>query len=198
MIQSGNPEIFAIESHISAAYASLGMRALGYFALHVGGKSYGVREHNASLLACSVDEVERRAANRGKHTAFFSQHASAGDLADAVYGAVYGSSSIEYPTFGRKKSELSEVIRSSRLIWAPDGDQAFDDGSFVLHFDRGAEVRLIGFRVGENARHEPNSLSDVRLSNGEFYRLLKQWRSDFETAWREAPKVNPSGYEPEG
>lgn len=188
MIQFGNPNVFAIESDISIAYSSLGMRALGYFVLHVGGQLYGVLEHDASLLACSVDSVDRRLAFCGKHTASFSQHASAAEIADAVYGAVYGSSSIKYPTLNTPRSELYETIHSNRLIWAPDGDQAFDDGSYVLHFDIGDLVRLIAFKLGENGRHAPATLRDVRLPAEAFYQLLKQWRGAFETAWQRSAK----------
>lgn len=34
----GNPEHFAIESHIETAYTSRGQLALGYFVLHVDGE----------------------------------------------------------------------------------------------------------------------------------------------------------------
>ena len=32
------------------------------------------------------------------------------------------------------------------LVSAPDGDEAFDDGSYVLQFDVGDRVRLIAFK----------------------------------------------------
>jgi immunity protein 42 of polymorphic toxin system len=35
----GNPSIFAIESQITKAYESLSMRALGFFVVHIGGRS---------------------------------------------------------------------------------------------------------------------------------------------------------------
>src|SRR5436309_2282097 len=50
----GTPFTFAIESHIDQAYENVGLRALGYFVIHIGGLCYGVRELNATLLACSV------------------------------------------------------------------------------------------------------------------------------------------------
>lgn len=37
----GNPDVFAIESQITTAYAKPGLRALGYFVIYVNGKRYG-------------------------------------------------------------------------------------------------------------------------------------------------------------
>ncbi len=38
------------------------------------------------------------------------------------------------------------MVWDSKLMWAPDGDEAFDDGSYVLQIDSGSLVRLIGFK----------------------------------------------------
>ena len=79
----GDPSKFAIESSISIAYEELGARALGFFVIHIGGRRYGVHEPDASWLACSFDEVERRLAERGTHTAPFSSEPDAGKTAPA-------------------------------------------------------------------------------------------------------------------
>jgi hypothetical protein len=47
------------------------------------------------------------------------------------------------------------------LCWASDGDEAFDDGSYILPFDLRERVRLIAFKCGENGLHAPPSLRDV-------------------------------------
>ena len=65
----GKPSIFAIESCIKTPYSRLGFRALGYFLIHIQGHRYGVQQPDATMLACSFDEVERRIKNRGMHTA---------------------------------------------------------------------------------------------------------------------------------
>jgi hypothetical protein len=181
--------VFEIKSGIAVAYESPGLRALGHFILRIADREYGVNEHDASMLACSFDEVERRIKDRGKHVIFFSKHPSAGEIADVVYSAIYGTSQTS-PIFGLSKPALCEAIRSSRILWAPDGDQAFDDGSYVLHFDVGGQVRLIGFKLGGNALHDPATLSEVWLSAESFYALLQRWRSEFEAAWLAEPKVS--------
>jgi hypothetical protein len=62
----GNPGIFAIESEISRAYERLGLRALGFFVLHVGGRRYGVYEPEATMLANSFDDVQERIASAAR------------------------------------------------------------------------------------------------------------------------------------
>ena len=82
------------------------------------------------------------------------------------------------------------IVFSNHLIWAPDGDEAFDDGSFVLHFDVGNQVRLVAFKCCiDGYHHDPTSLSSIWLPSGEFYGILENWRDAFEAEWTTAPKV---------
>jgi hypothetical protein len=48
-----------LELGITEAYARLGFRALGFFVIDVGGRGYGVRSPNATMLACSFDQVKK-------------------------------------------------------------------------------------------------------------------------------------------
>jgi hypothetical protein len=72
---------------------------------------------------------------------------------------------------------------------APDGDEAFDDGSFVLQFDVGDRVRLIAFKSCHNYLHDAGSLSDVWLAADDFYGILRQWHDAFESEWESTPKT---------
>lgn len=85
--------------------------------------------------------------------------------------------------------EFSHWLENGKLVWAPDGDEAFDDGSFVLQFDVDDRVRLIGFRSGANCHHDPETLSDVWLPANAFYGILRQWRDAFIEDWRSMPKT---------
>jgi len=66
---AGNPSRFAVESGITEAYERLSFLALGFFNVHIEGRRYGVHATDATLLACSFDEIEERIAERGIHTA---------------------------------------------------------------------------------------------------------------------------------
>jgi hypothetical protein len=188
----GDPSEFAIESSISIAYEELGARSLGYFVIHIGGRCYGVREPDATLMACSIDEVERRLTRRGSHTAPFATEPDAGKVADAFREAIYAPDQGDNQFFGISQQEFSDYFSCSNqdINWAPDGDEAFDDWSYVMHFDVEDRVRLIGFRsYNEGYHHNPATLSDVWLEADKFYTILQTWRDAFEAEWNAAPKL---------
>lgn len=186
----GDPTSFAIESCISIAYEELGARALGYFVIHIGRHCYGVREPDATWMACSFDEVERRLAGRGRHTAPFSTDPGAGKVADAFREAAYAPDQENKQFFGITQPEFSDSFYANHLVWAPDGDEAFDDGSHVLQFDVENRVRLIGFKsFTEGYHHDPATLSDVWLEAEKFYEILQIWRDSFESEWMATTKL---------
>ncbi len=188
----GNPSVFAIESSITRAYERLSFRALGFFVIHAGGRCYGRRSPESTMLACSYDEVERRIALQGSHTVPFASEPDAGQIADALRNALYAEKG-QQGHFGIPLAEFSDMIRSKRIVWAPDGDEAFDDGSYVLQFDVGDRVRLIGFKSSEGYRHDPSTLSDIWLAANDFYSVLQNWHDAFEDEWASMPKVSDAG-----
>jgi hypothetical protein len=183
----GNPSTFAIESQITQAFERLGSRALGSFTILIEGFRYGVYEPDATLLAVSFDEVQRRITRRGSHTTPFTD-AEPGVIADAYRAAVYGE---EYgrPYPGIALEDFASSIFSSRITWAPDGDEAFDDGSYVLQFDAKARVRLIGFKTTPDGRFNSSTLRDVWLEGEQFYGVLHSWHASFLADWEALPKV---------
>ena len=183
----GDPAVFAIESGITNAYQQLGFRALGYFAIHVGGRRYGVVAPDATLLACSFEEVGERIARRGEHTAPFANTNEAITIATAFQSAIYFDEQDE-SYFGIPLSGFCKLIFGHHLQWAPDGDEAFDDGSSVLHFDIEDRVRLIAYHIGVAAIVDLPTLKEVSLSADEFYRILQEWHDAFEEEWRNTPK----------
>ena len=186
----GDINIFAIESEISVAYERLSQRALGFFALHVGGRCYGVREWDATMLACSFDAVGRRIRDRGAHAADAIANANAVALAMAFSRAVYMEHDEKEIFLGMQDRSFCDLIHSSKLVWAPDGDEAFDDSSYVLQFDIGGEVRLVAFSRASDKYLDPESLRDVRLSQEEFYKTLQLWHDSFAAEWASLAKAD--------
>jgi hypothetical protein len=182
----GNPKIVALESQISTAFERLSFRALGCFTIHVAGVQYGVRQADATMLACSFDEVEQRLARRGSHGVFFSQMEAA-KIAEAFRTAIYTEQQDEN-YFGISLKEFIDLIHGRHITWAPDGDAAFDDGSYILQFDIDNQVRVIAFKCGENGLPDPETLRDVWLSGDEFYCTLQEWRDAFLREWESLPK----------
>ena len=186
----GDTSTFAIESEITKAYERLSFRALGFFNLHIGGMRYGVREADASMLACSLGAVEDRLARSGTHLAPFAVGVTGESIADAFRDAVYTPGQEEKSFFGMRQSAFSDFIYSKHLVWAPDGDEAFDDSSFVLHFDLGNQVRLIGFRSTKSYHHDSGTLRDVLLEADVFYGVLRDWRHAFLADWARHPIIS--------
>jgi hypothetical protein len=136
-ITVGDIAAFAIESCISRSYEQPSLRGLGYFVIHLDGKIFGVKSNDATLLACSFDEVNRRIARRGTHSDVFGDELNAARIADAVRAVLYDAGRQDESFFGMSSADFQHAVAASEIVWAPDGDEAFDDGSHVLQFDQG-------------------------------------------------------------
>lgn len=176
----GDPQQFAIESGISKAYASLSLRALGFFVIHVGGRRYGVYEPDATMLANSLDGVVLRLKHRGLHIAPFATELNGGGIADAYRNALSADEE-KHEFLGIRFDDFPRFFLSNNLAWAPDGDEAFDDGSYVLQFDVDNNVRIIALRSTANYLHDPATLSDIWLDAETYYSVLEQWHRAFES-----------------
>ena len=176
----GDPSVFAIESDITQVFESDGKRALGYFLLYVHGKQFGVKKKDATLLACSFDAVEKRLQKRYEHVASFAGTATAEAIVSAFREALYDlRQDIQLP-LGFPSDELQELILERDLVWAPDGDEAFDDGGHVLQFDLGETVRIIAFKNLETWYATSETIVESQLNAQIFYDTLMQWATAFE------------------
>jgi hypothetical protein len=132
------------------------------------------------MLANSYDAVISRIQRHGTHQAVFA-HEAAIDVAEAVSASLYADCG-QRKFFGFSQVEFSELVGGTGVLWAPDGDEAFDDGSHVLQFDVGSRVRLLGFRR-ESGTVSAGFVSDVWLSEEQFYGTLAAWRDAFDKEW---------------
>jgi hypothetical protein len=120
------------------------------------------------------------------HLAAFGAEPSAAKIVDAVRAAFYDEDRQGDRFFGLQATELCDVLASNEIVWAPDGDAAFDDGGHVLHFDQGDKVRLIAFKNVGNARDVISTLAEVWLDAGQFYHVLSEWEGLFQAEWMAA------------
>ena len=184
----GNRTIFAIESKVTKAYERLSFRGLGFFVIYVNSRCYGVPETDASLLACSFDEVEKRLQRRGEHAAAVLDQVEASDIASAFLETFYGAAP-RTTSWGIPPKGFAEMIRGSHVQWAPDGDEAFDDGSYVLQFDVADRVRIIAFKSLPGSGYDPSTLNEALVEAKMFYVTLESWRDRFLAEWAALPKT---------
>ncbi len=191
----GNPSVFAIESEITTAYHSLHFLALGYFSIHIQGQQYGVIDPYATYFGNSVQEVEKLLKGRGKHNFDFVSEYSAANIADAYRIAIYETDEENADTAAIQLSKRDIFRENCHIIGRMETyDRAFDDGSYILHFDVDDHVRLIGFRLKEiDWLHDPATLSDLWIPANEFYDILQQWLDRFHNQWSTMQKTSTGG-----
>ena len=137
------------------------------------------------MLACSFDAVGRRISQRGAHVCAFGAEADAGAIADSVSLAIYADLPPGQMFWSIKTQRLVDQVYSRNLLWAPDGDEAFDDGSCILQFDVQDRSRVIAFKRDSAHLHDPQTLQDVWLKQDDFYGTLQKWHQQFEDEWKQ-------------
>ena len=142
------------------------------------------------MLANAFDDVGKRIAGLGSHDAPTISGAEAETLAKAFSRSIYVDHEEDELSLGMRDSHFKELVYSNGLVWAPDGDEGFDDGSCVLQFDVRDKVRLIGFSRATNPVLDPERLRDVWLPQGDFYGILQNWHKCFSDEWTSLPKLS--------
>lgn len=178
----GDPTTFAVESEINEAVPSVSQRGLGFFVIHVGGRAFGVREPDASMLGCSFEAVNDRLRRKGTHCIPVLDRIDARLVVEAYLDAMYRASSrADY--FGLTQEKFADCLHASAVIWAPDGDAAFDDGGHVLQFDVGSRVRLIAFANEAVQGGAVDAVVEEWLDADLFYDTMARWSEGFALEW---------------
>ncbi len=174
----GDRRTFAIESEVTEFSERPSLRGLGYFVVHISGERFGVKSPRATMMANSFDEVCRRLSEQGSHVAPFAAALDAYHLAFAVQEAVYGDVSTSSTL-----KEIAATLEERKLIWAPDGDSAFDDGAVIVQIDEETQVRLVAFRNSPSSSGEPIDLRELRMASDDYYDTLRKWSEAFLSEW---------------
>jgi PKD repeat protein len=187
---------FSIQSLTSSTYSNKSIMAVGYFLININGISYGVKEKDATVLACSYDSVINRLKMRGKHIAPVDLIMLPGlKIAQLVRSILFDSTHNDQDDwkFNISHHDLADIIYKNNLLWAPDGDEAFDDGSNVLQFDIDNEnVRLIGYKTTKENKVDISTLTDLLISSDKFYLSLKEWADGFYKDWQNSERSHRS------
>jgi hypothetical protein len=174
----GDIRTFAIESEVSEFSKRLSLRGLGYFVVHISGEQFGVKSPRATMMANSFDEVCRRLSEQGSHVAPFAATLDAYHLASLVQEALYGDVSTSFHL-----KDIAATLEERKLIWAPDGDAAFDDGAVIVQIDEETHVRLVAFRNSPSSSGGPINLQELRIASDNYYDTLRKWSEAFLAEW---------------
>ncbi|APG84852.1 hypothetical protein SAMCCGM7_Ch2107 [Sinorhizobium americanum CCGM7] len=87
-------------------------------------------------------------------------------IAMAYLAAFYREERGHNDFLGMSLAAFSGALLSN--TWAPDGDEAFDDGSHVLQFDVGDKVRLIVFKNTDGSADVTDTLTEQWLDADDF------------------------------
>ncbi len=140
----GDPAVFAIESEITVAYERVSQRALGFFCGSRCGSLLRCNDFRCvTILGVAFADVAKRIEGRGSHGVPPVSNADSIEIATAFRLAVYSDQPEDKLFFGMRATELGRLFSSKNIVW--DGDEAFDDGSYILQFDVEDRVRVIAF-----------------------------------------------------
>jgi len=85
------------------------------------------------------------------------------------------------------------MLHSKKIVRAPDGDEAFDEGSYIRQFAVLHSVRLIAFKCSRGVLHDPVTVRDISLAADDFYDILRNWRAASQSEWASMRKEPESG-----
>ena len=180
----GHKQLFAIESEVSAFYEEPGLAALGFFAIHLKSNSFGVIAPDATMLAAVRDEVKRRIASRGTHIAPFAVDHSAPAITSAIQSAIYDYSWSGQEVLGLPCSVFVDSVVRSHCEFHRRCDESFDDGSMVLFFDVGQDVRCIAQKTFQDKKKDV--LVDLLVPADEYYGVMGEWLKWFDSLLKDA------------
>lgn len=178
----GDPYTFAVGAGVAYRHRDWHM-SLGHFCIHIDGFRYGIVTPDATALGNSFGELQHRILRQGDHRCYFSNRPAA-EIAIAYRTSFMGEElrSASFNYFGQRESVFKHALGQSHAEWAPDGDEAFDDSSYVLQFDLDDDFcRLVGFRAAEDGLFDPDTLREVTLTSTSFYAIIhacETWFAD--------------------
>ncbi|NIJ64636.1 hypothetical protein FHR20_001567 [Sphingomonas leidyi] len=157
---------------------------IGYFLIHVGGKQYGVKKPRACVMGNSYNEIVSRISQEGEHRLSFSSKIDSKELSIYIANSIYNRGFEGGVIPAQWSKEIDDSLYANALMWAPDGDSAFDDGSHIVQVDDEQRVRITAFVNAETQGEFENSISDVILGQETFYETLGAWAREFDGQWK--------------
>lgn len=162
----GSKDSFAIEIEINNFFHNKHVGE-GKFIVYLKNEIYGVNKEFATTFLCIKDELYNFYKNFINSDIELCSYSSI-EIAKSYYLQNYSDIDISY-----LNSDL--LKRTKHLIsWSPES--AFDDGSFVMHFNNNEKTRIIGFKSymeNEICMVKETSIIEVIINYNEFLEVIK-------------------------
>lgn len=171
----GTPSRFSVELQLHPDSSCSISQCYGKFRFWVAGVPYGRDELDASALASSYESLREHQKSFISDVPTWIEGQSPRELLQKVYWLIYEVTDDELE---RKLAVPEEVDDARRAVIAPDGDEAFDDGSFVAYWKNRDEIVIAAGKITTNATTgitligEP--FTSVVITRAEFYQTIEQ------------------------
>lgn len=163
----GDKSSFAIEIEIDEIYNDCFIGD-GFFIVFINGVFYGRRERNATSFPSTLNQLSYFIDNM-INTDISLENKSKEDISIGYYCQNYSEKNLSC----YNKDFLEKTC--NLITWSPD--EAFDDGSYVIHFDNAGKTRIIGFKScmeNDNCMVKFGTENEIVICREEFERVLKE------------------------
>ncbi|MCA9290144.1 MAG: hypothetical protein KDA25_03385 [Phycisphaerales bacterium] len=177
----GDQQRFAVEVRYGSDSARDIGSAFGRFRLWIRGQSFGCPGDSSSCFAPSGESLRQRWRQRGQHHADWVDRERPLAALREVHELVYLLTDDDLAERGLQPNRVAEAVN---LMMAPDGSEAFDDGSLVIQWDTDDQVIVAGTIVTDEGVDD--SIALIALANNEFYGIIQE-----AIRFLDAPPVTP-------
>lgn len=161
----GDKERFAIEIEINNYFYD-DFVGEGKFLAYIHGYCYGLHEDYSTVFLCIRDLLKKFYFEEVNTDKIFLNFSST-EIAYSYYLPIY--SDISFNDIDKQLLKASENLE----VWTPES--AFDDGSYMIHFDTNNRTRIIGFKSyieNETCNIKKESINEIIISRPEFKNIL--------------------------
>lgn len=176
----GDKSKFGLEIEVNEIYGNEFIGD-GFFVVYIDNICYGKRDKYATTFVSIVNDLLIFYSNL-KNTNTGLENYSKEEIAICFYCQGYSDANLSKYKY--------ELLEKTKYLYAWNPDEAFDDGSWVMHFDDDEKTRIIGFKscmlddvnskVIENSVHEITiPRKDFRMIVYDAYKFLKSYGSSY-------------------
>lgn len=161
----GDKNSFAIEVEVNERYDDYFIGD-GFIVVYIKNICYGRKEKLATSFPCSVKQLETFIKNNINNGIDLNKYTK-DDIAFSYY--IQNYSDLDLSMYNK------DFLFKTKCLTTWDFDEAFDDGSYIIHFDYGDKTRIIGFKsciIKDKCMVQKDSVNEVYIQREEFVRIL--------------------------